>query len=128
MSRTTSVFEADATWERLPYLVKYTHCSQQSLCNERVRCAPVFKCTPPFIRLENDVIVHLHWNAPHKCDGKQSGDVDWLIITKPRLLNTQEVQPQLGGVHNVVYYIMILVLGATVSCDSMALISVSDES
>ena len=35
MSKTTSLFEADATWGRLPYLVKYAHCSQQSLRYER---------------------------------------------------------------------------------------------
>ena len=42
--------------------------------------------------------MHLHWNAPHKCGGKQSGDVNWLIIAKPHLLSTQEVQPHLQGV------------------------------
>ena len=41
MSKTTSVFEADATWGRLPYLVKYAHCSQRSLRYERpVRSTP----------------------------------------------------------------------------------------
>ena len=83
---------------------------------------------PPFIRLENDIIVHLHWNAPHKRVGKQSGDVDWLIIAKPRLLSTQEAQFWLRGIHNVVYYFTILVLGVTVICDSVALTSVSDKS
>ena len=72
--------------------------------------------------------MHLHWKALHKRGGKQYGDVDWLIITKPCLLSTQEVWPQLRGIHNVVYYITILILGATVNFDSMALISVSDES
>ena len=41
MSKTTSLFEADATCGRVPYLVKYTHCSQRSLCYKRpVRSAP----------------------------------------------------------------------------------------
>ena len=47
---------------------------------------PEFKCAPPFIVLENDVIVHLHLNALQQCGGKQSGDVDWLIIAKPHLM------------------------------------------
>ena len=77
---------------------------------ETSKKCPKFKCAPPFIRLENDVIVHLHWNALHKRGGKQSGDVDWLIITKPRLLSTQEVWPWLQGIHNVMYHSSILVL------------------
>ena len=95
---------------------------------ETSKKCPKFKCAPPFIWLENDVIVHLHWNAPHKCGGKQSGDVDWLIIAKPRLLSTQEVRLQLRGIRNVVYYFTILVLGVTVNCNSVALTSVSDKS
>ena len=95
---------------------------------ETSKKCPKFKCAPPFIWLENDVIVHLHWNAPHKCGGKQSGDVDWLIITKPRLLSTQEAQLWLSGIHNVVYYFTILILGVTVICDSVALTLVSDKS
>ena len=51
-----------------------------------------------------------------------------LIITKSCLLSTQEAWLWLQGVRNMVYYFMILILGATVSCDSVALISVSDES
>ena len=76
----------------------------------------------------NDVIVHLHWNALHKCGGKQSGDIDWLIIARPRLLSTQEAWPQLRCIHNVMYHFTILVFGVTVKCDSMALTSVSDKS
>ena len=129
MSKTTSLFEADATWGRLPYLMKYVHCSQRSLHYERpVRSAHEFKCAPPFIRLENDVIVHQHWNTLHKRGGKQSGDINWLIITKPHLLNTQEARLQLRGICNVVYYFTILVLGVTVICNSVALTSVSDKS
>ena len=78
--------------------------------------------------MENDVIVHLHWNALLKCGGKQSGDVDWLIIAKPHLLSTQEVWPQLRGIRNVMYHFTILVLGVTVKCNSMALTLVSDKS
>ena len=95
---------------------------------ETSKKCPKFKCAPPFIRLENDVIVHLHWNAPHKRGGKQSGDVDLLIITKPHLLGTQEVWLQLRGIRNMVYYFTILILGVTVNCDSVALTSVSDKS
>ena len=94
MSKTTSLFEADATWGRLPYLVKYAHCSQTKLAlRETSKKCPEFKCAPPFISMENDVMVHLHWKAPHKHGGKQSGDIDWLIITKPHLLSTQEARP-----------------------------------
>ena len=128
MSKTTSLFEADATWGRLPYLVKYTHCSQRSLRYETSKKCPEFKRAPPFIRLENDIIVHLHWKAPHKRGRKQSGDIDWLIIAKPHLLSTQEVQLCLRGIRNVMYYFTILVLGVTVNCDSMAPTSVSDKS
>ena len=129
MSKTTSLSEADATWGRLPYLVKYAHCSQRSFHYERsVRSAPEVKCAPPFIQLENDIIVHLHWNVPHKCGGKQSGDVDWLIIAKPHLLSTQEAWLWLRGICNMVYYFTILILGVTVVCDSVALTSVSDKS
>ena len=45
-------------------------------------------CSPSY-RSGNDVIVHLCWNAPHKRGRKQSGDVDWPIITKPCPLSTQ---------------------------------------
>ena len=93
---------------------------------ETSKKCPEFKHAPPFIQLENDIIVHLHWNAPHKCGGKQSGDVDWLIIAKPHLLSTQEAR--LRGIHNVMYHFMILVLGVTVKRDSVALTSVSDKS
>ena len=95
---------------------------------ETSKKCPKFKCAPPFIWLENDVIVDLHWNTPHKCSGKQSGDVNWLIIAKPHLLSTQEVWLRLRGICNVVYYFMILVMGVTVNCDSVALTSVSDQS
>ena len=95
---------------------------------ETSKKCPEFKCAPPFIQLENDIIVHLHWNAPHKHGGNQSGDVDWLIITKPHLLSTQEAQPRLQGIHNVMYHFTILILGVTVKHDSMALTSVSDKS
>ena len=73
-------------------------------------------------------MVYLHWNTPHKCGGKQSGDFNWLIIVKPRPLSTQEVRLHFRGICNVVYYLTILILGATVNCSSMALILVSDES
>ena len=95
---------------------------------ETSKKCPKFKCAPPFIRLENDVIVHLHWNAPHKRGGKQSGDVDWLIIAKPHLLSTQEVRLWLRGIRNVVYYFTILILVVTVVCNSVALTLVSDKS
>ena len=95
---------------------------------ETSKKCPEFKCAPSFIRLENDIIVHLHWNAPHKCGGKQSGDVNWLIIAKPHLLSTQEAQLRLRGIGNVMYFFRIFVLGVTVNCDSMALTSVSDKS
>ena len=84
-------------------------------------------CSPSY-RSGNDVIVHLHWNAPHKRGGKQSGDVDWSIITKPRPLSTQEVQLQLRNIHNVMYYLMILVFRVTARRNSSALSSVSDKS
>ena len=129
MSETTSLFEADATWGRLPYLVKYAHWPQTKLTLwETSRKCPEFKCTPPFIWMENDVIVHLHWNAPHKRGGKQSGDVNWLIIAKPHLLSTQEVQPQLRCIRNMMYHFTILVFGVTIKRDSMALTLVSDKS
>ena len=37
----------------------------------------------PSYRSGNDIIVHLRWNALHKRGGKQSGDINWSIITKP---------------------------------------------
>ena len=55
---------------------------------ETSKKCPKFKCAPPFIWLENDVIVHLHWNGLQEYGGKQSGDVDWLIITKLHLSST----------------------------------------
>ena len=64
----------------------------------------------PFYRSGNDIIVHLHWNALHKCGRKQSGDVDWSIITKHHPSSTQEVQLQLQSVHNMMSYLTILVL------------------
>ena len=70
---------------------------------ETSKKCPEFKCTPPFILLENDVIVHLHWNAPQQHGRKQSGDVDWLIIAKPCILSTQEVRLRLQGIRNMVY-------------------------
>ena len=73
-------------------------------------------------------MVHLHWNAPQQCGRKEFGDMDWLIIVNPHLLSTQEVQLQLQGIHNVVYLIMILVLGAAVNRDSIALFLVSNNS
>ena len=95
---------------------------------EASKKCPEFKCAPPFIRLENDIIVHLHWNAPHTHGRKQSGNVDWLIIVKPHLLSTQKAWLWLRGIRNMVYYFTILILGATVNCDSMALSLVSDGS
>ena len=47
----------------------------------REKC-PEFKRTIPFIGVQNDVIVHLRWNALHKRGGNQFGDVDWSIIIK----------------------------------------------
>ena len=64
----------------------------------------------PFYRSGNDVIMHLHWNAPHKHGGKQSEDVDWLIITKPRPSSTQEVWLQLRSICNMMSYLTIFVL------------------
>ena len=64
----------------------------------------------PSYRSRNDIIVHLRWNTPHKCGGKQSGDVDWSIITKPRPSSTQEVRLWLQSIHNVMSYLTILVL------------------
>ena len=95
---------------------------------ETSKKCPEFKCVSPFIWLENDVIVHLHWNAQKKCGGKQSGDADWLIIAKSHLSSNREVWLWLEGVRNVMYSITILILGAAVSCDSIALFSVSNKS
>ena len=86
-----------------------------------------FKRAPPFIGVGNDVIVHLHWNAQHKHGGKQSGDINWSIITKPRPLSTQEVWPRLRSVRSVMHYLTILVFGVTAERDSSALSSVSDK-
>ena len=64
----------------------------------------------PSYRRGNDVIVHLRWNAPHKRGGKQSGDIDWSIITKPHPSSTQEAWLWLWSVHNAMSYLMILIL------------------
>ena len=128
MSKTTSLLEADATWGRLPYLVKYAHWPRTKLAlRETSKKCQEFKHAPPFIGTGNDVIVHLHWNALHKRGGKQSGDVNWLIITKPRLLSTQEAWPRLQSVCNVMYYLTILVFRVTTECNSLALTSVSNK-
>ena len=71
---------------------------------------PLVQTRHPFYRGTNDVIVHPHWNALHKRGGNQSGDVDWSIIIKPHPLSTQEVRLWLQSVHNMVSYLMILVL------------------
>ena len=64
----------------------------------------------PFYRSGNVIIVHLRWNAPHKSGGKQCGDVDWSIITKPCPSSTQEARLRLRSVRNVMPYLTILVL------------------
>ena len=64
----------------------------------------------PFYRGGNVIIVHLRWNALHKRGGKQSGDIDWSIITKPCPSSTQEAQLRLQSICNVMPYLMILVL------------------
>ena len=64
----------------------------------------------PFYRSGNDVIVHLRWNAPHKGGWKQSGDIDWLIITKPCPSSTQEAWLWLQSIRNMMSYLMILIL------------------
>ena len=56
---------------------------------ETSKKCPKFKCIPLFILLEEDVIVHLSWNALQQCGGKESGDADWSIIIRPCLLSTQ---------------------------------------
>ena len=66
-------------------------------------------CSPSY-RSGNDVKVHLGWNTPQKHGGKQSGDVDWSIITKPRPSSTQKAQLQLQSIRNVMPYLTILVL------------------
>ena len=66
-------------------------------------------CSPSY-RSGNDVIVHLRWNALHKHGGKQSGDINWSIITKPCPLSTQEVRLWLRSIPNVISYLTILVL------------------
>ena len=71
--------------------------------------------------------MHLHWNALHKCGGKQSGDVDRSIIVKPHPLITQEAGLQLRGIRNMICYSTILILGVTAKCHSVALTSVSDK-
>ena len=70
---------------------------------ETSKKCPEFKCAPPFILLENDIIVHLHWNAPQQCGRKESGDVDWPIINKPCLLSTLEACIWLQVIHNMMY-------------------------
>ena len=64
----------------------------------------------PSYRSGNDIIVHLCWNAPHKHGGKQSGDIDWSIITKPHPLSTQEVRLRLRSICNMMSYLTILIL------------------
>ena len=108
MSKTASLFEADATWGRLLYLVKYAHWPQTMLALwETSKKCPKFRCTSPFIGMR---MMHLRWNAPHKHGGKQSGDVDWSIITKPHPSSTQEAWLQLWSICNVMSYLTILVL------------------
>ena len=63
----------------------------------------------PFYRSRNDIIVHLRWNALHKHGGKQSGDVNWSIITKPHPLSTQEVQLWLQSVRIMMSYLTICI-------------------
>ena len=79
-------------------------------------------CSPSY-RSGNDVIVHLLWNAPHKRGGKQSGDVDWSIITKPHPLSTQEARLRLQNIYNVMSYLTIHILGVTAKHDSSALMN-----
>ena len=64
----------------------------------------------PSYRSGNDVIVHLCWNALHKCGGKQSGDINWSIITKPHPWSTQEAWLRLQSICNVMPYLTIVVL------------------
>ena len=64
----------------------------------------------PSYRSGNDVIVHLRWNTPHKRGGKQSGDVNWSIITKARSSSTQEAWLRLRSIRNVMSYLTILIL------------------
>ena len=71
-----------------------------------------------FYRSADDVIVHLPWNALHKCGGKQSGAIDWSIILKPCPLSTQEARPRLQGICNVVSYLMTLVLETVLNVTS----------
>ena len=64
----------------------------------------------PSYRSRNDIIVHLCWNALQKHGRKQSGDVDWSIITKPRPSSTQEARLWLQSICNVMSYLTILIL------------------
>ena len=63
----------------------------------------------PFYRGGNVVIVHLRWNALHKHGGKQSGDVNWSIITKPHPSCTQEAWLWLWSIRNLMPYLTILI-------------------
>ena len=73
------------------------------------------------------VIVHIHWNALHKHGGKQSGDIDWSIITKPPPLEYSRGTTlalkclQHDALSNNTRF------GVTAECDSLALSSVSDK-
>ena len=92
----------DATLEKAPLPGEI--CSLFSMMlmqRETSKKCPEFKYAPPFILLENDVIVHLHWNAPQQHGGKESGDINWPVIIKFHLLSTQEVHLWLQVVHNV---------------------------
>ena len=74
-------------------------------------------------RSGNEVIVPLRWNTPHKRGGKQSGDIDWSIISKPRPSSTQEAlkRSQHDALSNDTRF------GVTAECNSLALSSVSDK-
>ena len=89
-SITASTIEVDATLGKAPLPGEL--CLQTSMRlthQETGKKCPKFKCNPPFILLEYDIIVHLHWNAPQSHGGKVSGDADWLIIHRPCPLSTQ---------------------------------------
>ena len=79
-------------------------------------------------RSGNDVIVHLRWKAPHKRGGKQCGDVDWSIITKPPPLEYSIgatlalKRPQHDVLFNNTHF------GDGAQCDSSAPSSVSNKS
>ena len=54
--------------------------------------------------------MHLCWNTLHKCGSKQSGDVDWSIITKPHPSSMQEAWLWLQSIRNMMSYLTILIL------------------